>query len=388
MTQRKLLPVTTILLCVSLLVGLNSGIHDARSDEADPQVTPQVRRNARQSVERALTWLANQQEPNGAFPTLEIAQPAVNSLCLLAFMANGHMPGEGPNADRLSRALEFVLSAQKPDGVFVYIPAGKTGPYDFSSSKTGCYNHAIAGVMLSELYGVADSTQSKRIGRSIEAALQYTLKDQREWDADTPYAGGWRYLNDFFSENGRADLSVTSWQLMFLRAAANAGFNIPEEPIEAAVGFVRRCYDSQLKSFRYSNHGSDREASCAMAGAGIVTLAQGGVHDTEMARNAGNYLLAQNFNRYNYLRVRGSKDGEYYHYSVFYGTFGTFQLGGGHWDSFYPRVVRILTKHQSRNGSWGPEGMNRERHFGRCYTTALIVLALSMENQLLPIFQR
>src|SRR5215204_99375 len=53
------------------------------------------------AVERTLTWLAAQQRPDGSFPTLDTGQPAVTSLCVLAFMAHGHMPGHGPYGGRL-----------------------------------------------------------------------------------------------------------------------------------------------------------------------------------------------------------------------------------------------------------------------------------------------
>src|SRR6267142_2630280 len=47
------------------------------------------------AVDRALVWLAAQQRPDGSFPTLTQGQPGVTSLCVLAFMAHGHVPGDG-----------------------------------------------------------------------------------------------------------------------------------------------------------------------------------------------------------------------------------------------------------------------------------------------------
>ena len=41
------------------------------------------------AVEKALTWLATQQEENGDFRTLERGQPGVTSLCIMAFMSHG-----------------------------------------------------------------------------------------------------------------------------------------------------------------------------------------------------------------------------------------------------------------------------------------------------------
>ena len=39
-----------------------------------------------------------------------------------------------------------------------------------------------------------------------------------------------------------ADLSIIGWQLMALRSAKNAGFDVPVEAIDAAVECVRRHY--------------------------------------------------------------------------------------------------------------------------------------------------
>jgi len=76
-----------------------------------------------------------------------------------------------------------------------------------------------------------------------------------------------------------------------------------------------------------------------------------------------------------------------YHYSAYYCSLAMFQLGGEYWAQFYPRLVRVLLRHQTRDGSWqaesGPDGI-----FGDRYTTALMVLALTPPYQLLPIYQR
>src|SRR5262245_51720072 len=70
-----------------------------------------------QSVDRALAWLISQQQPDGSFPSIETGQPGVTSLCLLAFLAHGHMPNEGRYGEPLARAVEFVKECQKPNGL-------------------------------------------------------------------------------------------------------------------------------------------------------------------------------------------------------------------------------------------------------------------------------
>src|SRR5215208_5705242 len=60
------------------------------------------------AVDDGLAFLASQQQPDGSFPTMPYAQPGVTSLCLLAFMAHGHTPGNGRYGICLNRAVSFI----------------------------------------------------------------------------------------------------------------------------------------------------------------------------------------------------------------------------------------------------------------------------------------
>jgi hypothetical protein len=69
------------------------------------------------AVGRALEWLAAQQEPDGSFPTLDLGQPGVTSLCVMAFLQHGHVPGEGRYGSGLERAIDYVIRCQKQNGL-------------------------------------------------------------------------------------------------------------------------------------------------------------------------------------------------------------------------------------------------------------------------------
>ena len=236
---------------------------------------------------------------------------------------------------------------------------------------------------------MARGSLTAQIAEIVPTAIQFTFREQQH-PKSNELEGAWRYLPrppGSFSA-GRppfSDLSVTSWQLMFLRSAKNAGFPVPARQIEAAADFVRRCYDPRRKTFRYSLYRSERHTTPAMARAGIVALAQSGVHATEMARNAGRYLLQRDYRPYN---VRQAEN-EQYHYDIFYASFGAFQLGDPYWKQIYPHIVATLTRHQTAQGHWQLESHpSHIRQTGIAYTTAMAVLSLSMENQILPVFQR
>ena len=62
-----------------------------------------------ESINRALKWLATQQEEDGSFPSIQNGQPGVTGLCMMAFLSQGHIPGEGEYGDQLKRALDLSL---------------------------------------------------------------------------------------------------------------------------------------------------------------------------------------------------------------------------------------------------------------------------------------
>jgi hypothetical protein len=46
------------------------------------------------AVDRALQWLSMQQQPDGSFATLDTGQPGVTCLCMMAYISQGHVPGD------------------------------------------------------------------------------------------------------------------------------------------------------------------------------------------------------------------------------------------------------------------------------------------------------
>jgi hypothetical protein len=358
----------------------------SRADDAPSNVlSPDEWRRVDAAVTSALNFLAMKQRPDGSFPSLPNAQPGVTALCVLAFLAHGHNPGEGRFGERLERAVDFILSNQKENGLIAQI--GPDGPrinrhvtHDIGTATV--YNHAIASLTLSEIYGMGHSRRVERIQRAIDRSLLATLEMQR-WPKDRSYdAGGWRYLDDDGHKD--SDLSVTGWQLMFLRSARNAGFNVPKQRIDDAVAYVRRSFDRNYGAFNYTINRKDGP-SRGMAGAGILALAHAGFHNSFEAQQTGQWLLKYGFERYNDNQGR---NGDRYHYSLFACSQGMYQLGSPYWEQFFPRTVAAVLAHQQRDGSWEAESYQRDRQFGDCYTTALVVLSLGAPNQFLPVFQR
>ncbi len=365
---------------VALLVGTTVGSTSVADEVADEPSAERLERIDK-SLERALEWLAGQQKTSGEFPTEPLGQPGVTSLCVLAFMSQGHLPAKGEYGAKLDQGIRYVLDSQKQSGLIARAaPDGPQVPHNtpHEIGRASAYNHAISALMLSEAYGMMDEADSRAIRQAIDKALAVTLAEQGRPKPRAVDRGGWRYLDSY--QGVDSDLSVASWQLMFLRSARNAGFEVAEQPINDGVEYVRRCFVPATGQFQYEI--GARVSSRGMTGAGILSLSLAGKHNTPEAQKAAQWLLGKPFDNYNENEVWIER----YHYSVFYCCHAMYQMGGEYWEKFFPSVADTLLENQNADGSWDPE--RDDERWGNALTTAMVVLALAAPDEMLPIFQR
>ena len=344
------------------------------------------------AVQRGLTWLAEQQKEDGSFESRTAGQPAVTSLCLMAFLAQGESPANGQYQKQLAVAIDFIADQQKPNGLIGMrapgaVPIPRKGILNHLNASS-VYNHAISALALSEAYGECTPDQAKRISPIIEKAIAATLEMQGWGGKKKEDVGGWRYLS--LKPGGDSDLSITGWQLMFLRSAKNAGFDVPKKNIDAAVTYVENCFlqDQGNQGVHAYVVGQPFACTRGMAGAGVLAMAHAGKHDSKEAIASGEWILKHDFSNYNddapTYGVASCE--EHYHYASFLCSQAMFQLGGKYWKQFYPPLVETLLANQQEDGAWPRESSARQ--YGNCYSTSLCILSMSVPNQMLPILQR
>ncbi len=367
---------------------------DACRAQEDDVLTEKEWQAVDQAVVRGLAWLSAQQQRDGSFPTLPLGQPAVSGLCEMAFLAHGHLPGEGKYGEQLAKTIKYVSACQKENGLVALVaPRGPTITRQIAHEigSTATYNHAIAALVLSENYAMGGAEIAGQLDPVIEKAIAATLEMQKWPKRRNVDVGGWRYVNVFDGEEEDfdSDLSATGWHLMFLRSAKNAGFDVPQKPIDSAVGYVRRCFQPKYGAFLLMSTESDRR-SRGMAGAGILALAHAGFHNAPETQAAGDWILRHDFNQYN-VQEPFEQTGwlnDRYHYGAFNCCQAMYQLGGDYWREFFPPLVQTLLANQQPDGSWRTENHVEDGKYGSAYSTALVLLSLGAPNQLLPIFQR
>lgn len=303
------------------------------------------------SVNRALEFLQSMQEKDGSWN----GKPAITALSVMAFLSAGHMPGEGPYGGNVEQGIRWVLKGQQPSGLFA------TGEFGLEM-----YHHGICTLMLAEAAGMTDEALAKELRPSLEKAVKVILQAQRP--GPSIHQGGWRYRVD----STDADVSVTGWQLLALRAAKNLGCDVPSERIDQAVDYLKRCRDPVTGGYCYMPGGRQ---TLACTGTCILALE---LTNKEKERprevlQAGSYLL-KHPPRWNE---------EHFFYGLYYSAQAMFQLGHNYWGFYRPQLHKVLFDHQQTNGAWiGYDG------FGPNYATAMSVLALTVEYRYLPIYQR
>ena len=375
---RRYTPLARVVSVAIAIFGLLSGSAKAQQAESLADVLSDSQwRNLEKSVDKGLKWLSTQQKEDGSVDSEDVGQPAITSLAIMGFLSRGHQPGSGPYGKQLESAIDYVLGAQRSDGLFSVLDA--RGDYKkHEASHTASYNHAVTGLMLGEVYGMCSGQQSERVRIAIEKALVYTWKLQRNHKDRASDVGGWRYIAD--RDDRDSDIGVTGWHLMFLRSARNAEFDVPKMFIDDALGFVRRCHvDSSKGVFSYYPDDED-EANMTMTAIGTLSLALGGQFNDPLVREAADWMLDEGVDDYD--------DNKRWHYCHYYYVQAMAQVGGDHWRKTFPKVLGELVRNQRSDGRWEPSNDPNEKIFGPSYFTSLGILTLTPPYQLLPLYQR
>jgi hypothetical protein len=313
------------------------------------------------AVYRALEYLKRSQQKDGAWVSGGFGPAtSVTSLAVMAFLAAGHVPAEpGPYRESIERGIRYVLAHQQQNGLLVS-----------QTSHGPMYCHGISTLMLAEVAGMtADLELSSRTQAALVRAVKLILAAQNVSKSED-HAGGWRYQPN----SNDSDISVTGWQLMALRAAKAAGCAVPSESIDRAVAYLNRCAVKQGGGFGYQPHGG---ANNPRTGTGVLALEICGKHLTPAAVAGADYLL----------KSPPKWSTPYFFYEVYYCPIAMFQMGDKYFLPYYAKLVAILLGHQHTDGSWLSDDGN-DRTGGRNYCTAMAVLALTVEYQYLPIYQR
>lgn len=311
------------------------------------------------AITNGLKYLADRQVTNGklagAFGQSGYsAGVAVTSLSGLAFMCSGSTPRDGKYASNIRQCTEFVLRNVRDTG---YIAR------TFEQQNSNMYGHGYAMLFLSQVYGMG---LNRRVREKLEDAIELTCKVQNR-------EGGWRYQ----PAPRDADLSITVCQIMALRAAHSAGFDVPNEVREKTMKYVEDCQNKN-GSFNYMRRGGRQ--SVALAAAGIVSYYSAGVYEGERVEKGLKWIFDR---RPGKAGARAVSPMNYY-YAHYYAVQAMWhaQIQSPHyWNAWYPAIRdELVNQKMGRGGIWPDQRIGAE--FG----TAMACIILQMPLNYLPVF--
>jgi hypothetical protein len=249
--------------------------------------------------------------------------------------------------------MQFLLDSMQADGTFL----PRHGQY--------MYGHGVATIALAELYG---QTRSPSMRPKLEKAVKVILGSQN-------HQGGWRY----HARPNDADISVTVLQVVALRAAKNAGLDVPQESVDKAIKYVQSCYEERTGGFCYQ---PGKGAGFARTAAAIYSLQVCGQYDDRTVKTGSQYLLKEN-------KPGRGKGSEWFTYGHFYAAPAQYMIGGDTWKQWYKDMQEILIPRSKRAGDlvfWDTE-LDR-RAVGPLYCTAVYATILAMPYHYIPLYQR
>lgn len=303
------------------------------------------------AVSRGLRFLAQRQTATGAMgDSRHSANAAIASLAGMAWLASGSVPKAGEFQASIQRQLGHVLKCVRSGGLVL-----EAEP---SPGFGAMYGHGFSVLFLSELLGMADHPQ---LARAVGLAAGVIIASQ---NAD----GGWRYE----PRPDDADVSVTSCQLIALRAAASAGVELPKQAVERGINYLLACRNSD-GGFRYMLRDGDSEFSRTAACLTALHIAP----EESPIRVSGGIDYLMKF----IPGTAAAKRIQYYFYGHYYAAQATWHAGGDAWRAWFPAIRDELLAKQEPDGSWKDDICAE-------YGTAMACLILQIPLGYLPIYNR
>jgi hypothetical protein len=333
---------------------------------AEPKMTEEVKK----ATARGLAFLKDRQNADGSWSDGRyLHNTAITSFALMAFLSQGQMPHQGLYGPEVAKAARFLMAAAQMHTVPDIGDKDKKkkieAAYIIGARGGNMYCHAMATLALAELWG---NTGDDEIRPILKKATDLIIHSQ--CIKETKDRGGWRYE----PTGSGADISVTIMQVMALRAAKNAGIDVPQQTLKLAIEYIDRCWTGT--GFAYQPGKSPGFARTA-AGVCVLYLA------SDWKDLVDEKKLKQIRSAVDYLH-RHFDQPHHFWYGHYYAAHAMHRVGGKDWESWYARLVDRFLKRQPQ----GPDGSWPGGEVGPVYHTSIAVIVLSAPMHYLPIFQR
>jgi len=315
-----------------------------------------------EAVTRGLRWLMAHQLDDGSWRfDLRISpqcrgrcrhhgtigsSTAATALALLPFLGAGHTHRQGAYQDVVGRGLYYLASRT------VVTPQGG------DLQEGTMYAQGLAAIALCEACAMTGDEALRPTGQS---AIDFIVAAQHN-------RGGWRYV-----PGQPGDTTVTGWQVMALKSAQLAGFEVPLPTWYAVARFLDTV---QTDDGAYYGYLAPEKR--------LTTTAIGLLCRMYLGWPRPHPPLARGVK---YLRETGpSANNMYFNY---YATQVLHHYGGSAWNDWNVQLRDMLIRTQAtaghETGSW-QFAEPHSNHAGRLYNTAMAIMILEVYYRHMPLY--
>ncbi len=354
-----------------------------------------IKKRLEDSVERGLEYLKKTQAQDGHWEAQGGQYPTtMTALAGMCFLMEGSTLKEGKYSDQVKKAVEWFLAPQRQQ------PNGLLGDIRNPTESTRyMYGQGFGTMFLASAYGEEeDKDQREKLEKCLKKSVEFigkaqTLKKYRKPEGKEVDVGGWGYVSAA-DGNNFDEGSVTITALQGLRAARNAGIQVPKETIQKATDYLEACTTPD-GGVIYSWAGGNGQAQKGQGRPPITAAA------VACSFSAGQYKgeLAKRwikFCRENIPIAKGRIAHDEYQ-SYYYSQF-VYVLGDDRYGEMFPKEDKstwltwskykevmypyIMDQQDKTSGGW------TTGYIGPVFSTSVNLTILQLEKGILPIYQR
>jgi len=316
-------------------------------------------REIEDAVTRGLAFLAS--------PAREFAKSG-NGLVLLAFLAHGHRPDQGPYGAFVRQGIDALLRSQKPSGYMGDILFA----HHLSMMALATCLREQAGPIPQMKDALEDAVVLLIALQEKDGSWGYAASGERSAQS-SPYGGDRGYVRD--------NLAVTAGNLIALRLAQEAGVKVPTPVVTKAVKYLRRlAIPSGQLVYGFSAFDPRPPFSMVVSStaSGVLALLASGVSvKDKTVVKALAYLDRLPAPRKLYDKHDSM-------YAAFYETALRCTLGDASWPEWYRTFQAVILATQTPEGTFKvPGSWNQPVEMA---DTAFALLALGFPKGHLPLF--
>ncbi|MDA0840029.1 MAG: hypothetical protein O3B01_06790 [Planctomycetota bacterium] len=321
-------------------------------------------------IDAGLKYLDENQNSDGSWGNEQ--RNLQTSLTILAHLSSGITPSHTERGPALTKAFKWLFAHASEDGF-----AGDMEHPHMS--------HAVVGLMCASLMGMqTDAEENIETAVQADRILDFSLRIQNR--ANSPdYFGGWT-PNPKVKVNDRL---VTAWQLCFLKTMEYAGRDISQRSKSRALNFLMASQKVPGETKQKFDKEDIGGFSYEVAGLPVVSTTSAGLAVMNLFKQseAKCTLAAQ------WLRAHPPLwYGPNFFQTHFFGVRGALHQARltnepKVYDWYFRRLLNILKEQQNADGSFEipPGNAENTKVMGSTYSTAMTVLILNADRELLPL---